>query len=214
MTIRSKESYLAELIDLRDKLKAFLSQIRDGKTSYYKEVSLKLRIMYCYKSGTAPLLKTIENLYGFEVFVAIMYTIEEQVRRGLLPASLADGLVFEQNNVVATWFHSGHELVRIFDALDREDILHGDQRFTYKRLIEVAADKLGGAHVDARVPEADLALHSEDLLINGLPVAQRALYDTAATTIELIDAIEAHASRGERNLFFRNKPTDTGSKAA
>jgi hypothetical protein len=77
MVTRSKESYLAEMIDLREKLKEFLSQIRDGKTSYYKEVSLKLRILYCRKSGTAPLLKTIEDLYGFEVFVAITYTIEE-----------------------------------------------------------------------------------------------------------------------------------------
>jgi len=214
MASRSKESYLAELLDLRDKLKVFLAQIQEGKTAYYKEVSLKLRIMYCRKSGTAPLLSTIEDLYGFEVFVAITYSIQEQVRRGLLPASLADGLVFEQNNVVTTWFESGHELVRIFDALDREDILSGNQRFTYRHLIEVAADKLGGAHVDAKVPEADLALHSDQLLINGLPVAQRALYDTAATTIAMIDALETHVTKGARNDFFRDKPSAAASKAA
>jgi hypothetical protein len=93
--------------------------------------------------------------------------------------------------------------------LDREDILYGKNRFTYKHLIEVAADKLGGAHVDANVPESDLALHSNDLLINGLPVAQRALFDTATTSIKLIDAIEEHAAKGERNECFRDKPSET-----
>lgn len=146
--------------------------------------------------------------------MAITYSIQEQVRRGLLPSSLADGLVFEQNNVVTTWFESGHELVRIFDALDREDILSGNQRFTYRHLIEVAADKLGGAHVDAKVAEADLALHSDQLLINGLPVAQRALHDTAATTIAMIDALERHVTKGARNDFFRDKPSPAESKDA
>ena len=46
MVKRTKENYLSELIDLGEKLNTYISLIKNGKTSYYKEISIKLRILY------------------------------------------------------------------------------------------------------------------------------------------------------------------------
>jgi hypothetical protein len=203
MATRTRDGYLSELLDIRDKLSEFLSHIRKGQLTYYKEVSIKLRILYCKKSGTEPLLKTIEQQYGFDILVVVTHSTAEKINRGVLPSSLGEGLVFEQINSVVTWFERGDEVVGIFDALNREEIFYRNQRFTYKHVIEVAADKMGGAHVDPKVPHQDLQLHSEELLIGGLPVAQRALYDTANTTIYLINAIEGFILKGEKYMFLK-----------
>jgi len=203
MAKRTREGYLAELLDVRAKLEDFLQQIGGGNLSYYKEIAIKLRILYCRKSGTNPLLMAIEDLYGFDTLVAVRWNMHEAIDRGLLPASLAEGLVFEQINSVVTWFEGGQLIVRIFEALDRPEVLYSDQRYSYRHIIEIAADKMGGAHVDSTVPQGDLALHSQDLLIGGLPVAQRALFDTARASVQLINAIQGMVSKAERYPFLR-----------
>jgi len=44
-------------------------------------------------------------------------------------------------------------------------------------------------HIDPKIDDRDLILHSNTLLIGGLPVAQRAIYDTARSTVILINII-------------------------
>ncbi|MFN8400434.1 MAG: hypothetical protein U0X74_10480 [Anaerolineales bacterium] len=199
---RTKEEYLSELYDIRDKLIDFSKKVSEGKGTYYKDIALKLRILYCLKSGTKPLLETIQNLFGFDIFVAVTYSVQEQVERGLIQKSLADGLVFQQINSVATWFERGHELENIFDALKRDEIFVQNYRYSYKKVIEVAADKMA-AHIDPKIPIKDLELHSSNLLVGGLPVAQRAIFDTARASILLITIIENFISNKQENHFIR-----------
>jgi len=201
----SDAGYLRELLDIRDKLTDFVGQVSSGKRSYYKDISAKLRILYCRKSSSDPLLKTISDKFNFDILAAIRYTIQEKVERGVYPASLAEGLVFEQINSVVTWFEGGDEIAGVLEAVDRDEVLLNGNRYSYKQIIEVAADKMVGAHVDPGVKDEDLALHSENLLIGGLPAAERALYDTAKASILLINAIEDHLKNGTTYPFIRSK---------
>src|SRR4030095_14721677 len=153
--------YLGELFDLRDKLRDFVARVGEGKTTYYKEIAIKLRILLCQKSRTEPLLSAVERQLVMQVVVAVRHSVQERIDKGLLPASLGEGLVFEQINSVATWFEQGHEIVPILAALERKEILIEGERHTYREVIEVAADKMGGAHVDRKVKDRDLVLHSE-----------------------------------------------------
>lgn len=196
--------YLGELFDLRDKLRDFVARVGEGKTSYYKEIAIKLRILLCQKSRTEPLLSAVERQLGMQVVVAVRYSVQERIDKGLLPASSGEGLVFEQINSVATWFEQGHEIVPILAALERKEILIEGERHSYREVIEVAADKMGGAHVDRKVKDHDLVLHSESLLIGGLPVAQRALFDTARACITLVDAIEDATANRKQFPFLRD----------
>ena len=199
----TKAGYLKELLDIRDKLNDFLSNIKSGKRTYYKDVSIKLRILYCAKSGTEPLIKTISDLYDFDVLVSVNYSIQEKIYKGLLPASLGDKLAFEQINSVVTWFERGNKLVPIIDALDRPEVLLRGNRYSYKNIIEVVADKMGGAHVDPEVKDEDLALHMDNLLIGGLPPAERALFDTARASIYVINSIEDYVTNGKNYQFVQ-----------
>jgi len=199
----SKEGYLKELLDIREKLDDFLTKINDGKRSYYKDISVKLRILYCTKSGTEPLLKTISELYDFDIYVAVIYSIQEKVDKGMIPPSIADSLVFEQINSVVTWFERGSELVPIFEAFERPEILLSGNKYSYKGIIEVVADKMGGAHIDPEVENKDLALHMDSLLIGGLPPAERALFDTARASIHLINLIEDFIENDNKSPFIK-----------
>jgi len=102
----TKEGYLIELMDIKEKLKDFIGQINAGRSTYFKEIALKLRILYCSKSGSPPLIKTICDIFSFDIQVYISYSTKEKIEKGLLPASLADGLIFEQVNSVVSWFES------------------------------------------------------------------------------------------------------------
>jgi len=186
----TKEGYLEELLDIREKLRDFIDFIDKGKLSYFKDISLKLRILYCKKSGTKQLISIIEELFSFNVKVFISYTMEELVQKGVVPESILKNLQVEQVNSVVTWFERGHEIVDIHTALLREEVLYNGKKHSYKRIIEVMADKMGGAHIDKAVDDNDLHLHSDSLLLGGLPIAQRALYDLARASVQLIDIIE------------------------
>ncbi len=88
------EGYLAELNDIKQKLSDFIEMVNKGNLSYFKDISLRLRVLYCDKSGTPALLKIISDLFRFDVVVFISYTIKEKVEMGRLPPSLAERLVF------------------------------------------------------------------------------------------------------------------------
>jgi len=160
MVKRTGQNYLNELIDLSEKLHTFVSFIKNGKPQYYKEISIKLRILYVDKSGEKCLLRKICQAYGFSVPVAIRYTAKEKVEKGIWPPSLAEGLVVEDINSVVSWLESGDEIIDVFDALEREEILINGRMYSYKKIIEFAADKLGGAHIDENLPDEDYSLHS------------------------------------------------------
>lgn len=205
MTILEKEDYFDELRDIKSKLSDFLDQIRGGNLSYFKDLSLKLRILYCNKSGTKALLTTIQQLYGFNIFVLVKWSMTEKVKRGLLPQSILEGLAVEQINSVAGWFDRGHEMVPIMDAVNKSDeILIQNKYYSYRDIFEAIADKMGGAHIDSSVPDNMLIPHSKNLLVLGLSIAQRAAFDTARTSIMLIDLISEYIETGEENIFIKN----------
>lgn len=202
MAKMTPEGYLEELKDINQKLSDFLGMVDKGNLSYFKDISLKLRVLYCDKSGTQSLLKVISDLFGFDVVVFVSYMIKEKVEMGRLPPSLAEGLNFSQKNSVVKWLERGDEEISVFKALERKEVLYGNEQHSYKDIIEVAADKMT-AHIDKTIKDKDVVLHDENLLIGGLPVAQRAIIDTARSTITLLDMILSFVEGGRQYRHIR-----------
>lgn len=203
MAILTKENYLEELNDIKVKLKDFISKVEGGNFSYIKEIALKLRILYCNKSGTGPLLKTIMELYGFSINVVIHFSVEELVQKGMLSESLAQGLQKNINSPI-TWFERGHELLPIFEAVDRKkDVFLDGNYYNYKDIFENITDKMGGAHLDKSIPNEKLIPHSKDILLGGLSVAERTVYDMARISVELINIINGYLKNGEQSDFIK-----------
>jgi len=201
MVTVSKEEYFDEILDIKNKLEDFIELINSGKTTYFKDLALKLRLLYIFKSGTKSLIKTISELYNINIRVFIQLTLHEKIEKGLLPSSLGESLIFEQINSVVSWFESGNEFVDVLDAINKNEVLIEGKRYSYKELIEYAADKMGGAHLDKKQDPKHLNMHSNDLLLGGLPIAQRAIYDTARASIELILLIEKYICNGQSSKF-------------
>lgn len=198
--------YFEELKDLGKKLQDFIAHFEKGEVSYYKDIAIKLRILYLFKSKAKPLLKTVSEIFGFKVKVFINYTISERIEKGLIPEDIGRGLlnslVIEINNNTANWFTKGKDLIDIFDALDRKEIFIGGKHYSYKEIIEYAADKMGGAHVDKHHDETHISMHlSDGFHIGGLPIAQRAILDTGRESITLINHIIDFIENGEESTF-------------
>lgn len=198
------EGYLAELKDINQKISDFLGMVDKGNLSYFKDISLKLRVLYCDKSGTQTLLKVISDLLGFDIVVFVSYTIKEKVEMGRLSPSLLDGLDFMQRNSVVKWLERGDEEMNIFKALERKEVSYGNEQHSYKEIIEVAADKMT-AHIDKTIKDKDIVLHDENFLVGGLPVAQRAIIDTARSTIVLLDMIFSFVESGKECRHLRTR---------
>ncbi len=199
MATLTNEGYLTELLDIKEKLEDFVILISQGRATYFKDVALKLRILYCKKR---PLLKEIELRFLVQCMVAIKYSIEEQVARGMLPASLLDGLHFQVKCNASTWFERGHELVPIWIALERDAVILTNESYSLRRIIEVMADRMGGAHIDQSVPDADLKLYNSQTQIGGFSLAESVLFDVARSSIKLIELIEDKLIGGNASRFI------------
>jgi hypothetical protein len=207
MATLTKEGYFANLMHIREVLINELKHLDEKQDMFYvAEIAIKLRILYIDKSGTEALLKTIEKLYGFKINVLVGLSIEEKVKKGILSESLSKGLIFNQTNSVISWFGGGHgpkDIVSIFDAINKNnEIKINNNNYSYKDIIETVADKMGGAHIDEKISDQKLIPFFNDILIGGLSPAFRAIYDTARSSIVLINIIESCVSSGTENEFL------------
>lgn len=208
VTITDNE-YLEQLFDIRKKLISFYDLIIEkNEITYIRDISIKLRILLIDKSGRKCLLKEIENILKIDIFVAIRYSLKEKVTKGLLPYSFLNGLIFNQTNSVADWFSIDQrtsEIISIFEALNRkEELVIDNKEFSYKELIETVADKMGGAHIDKTIDDEKLIPHNKFLLIGGMTVSDRAIFDTCKTIIELINQIEVFINDSKETNFIKS----------
>ena len=204
----SKEGYLEHLVDIRDKLNDFIELIDQGKLGYFKDISLKLRILYLKKSGTAPLLDTIEDLFDFEMTVWNSYSISEAIENGELPSTFPKPSM-EMHNGPLMWFGDmgkKKDKIKLIDAFKREKMtLINGHYFSVKRIVEVVADKMGGAHIDKKVDDIDLLPHSIQILLGNLNLANRIVYDVTRQTIKAIDLILEFIEKGYETEFIKKK---------
>ena len=196
MAERTKDDYLYELEEVRDKLVDYIDLMNQGKINYYKDAALKLRVLYCYKSGTPSLLKKVSDLFGFEFYVYIQISPQEL-------GIFKNPPIFEFNNSVLSWLDRGKQGALIFDAIKRHEIQVVDRKFSYKEIIEVVADKMV-AHIDPKIDDGHLELHSQQVLLFNLPIAQRAIYDTANTSIKVINIISDYIRHGTQSKFIKS----------
>lgn len=197
MATRTNAGYLEELWDLRLKLNDFVDFVNAGKATYFKDIALKLRVLYFDKSGTKALLKEVLDRHSIKVKVRVHDTVLEAIEKGLLPSSLADGLVVNISNTSISWFKLSGQgaIVSPFTALERKDILIHEHTYSYKEVIEVVSDRMA-AHVDETISDGHLRLHEMLLPLGSLPIAQQAIIDIARTSIELIDNLQEHILKG------------------
>ena len=210
MATLTNEGYLGYLFDIGDKLTDFTILVeQQGKINHINTISTDLRILFIDKSGKKCLIKEIEEILNIKIFVAIKYSIQEKVTKGLLPASLAEGLRVNQTNSVATWFDINQktcEVVPILDALNRqEELFINDVHYSYKTLIETVADKLGGAHIDRNISDEKLMPHTKEILIGGTTMSDRAILDTCRSAINLINKIKEFVQDGKESDFIKIK---------
>jgi len=186
MATLTKEDYLLELIDIALKLTDYSNLVKQGNDSYFKEMALKLRLLYIDKSRTKSLLRKVSGAHKLSILVWVIDTPEEQVAKGEMSPEMAASIILSLTNSVLTWFDSGSFQVDPFTALDRIDILLDDEQYSYREIIEVVADKKV-AHIDSTYPDRILKL--DEMVAMNLSGVHRVIFDTSETSIILINAI-------------------------
>lgn len=205
MATLTSAGYLDHLQKIQHKLSHFIDQVKKGEKHYLSDIALQLRILYLQSSGTQPLIKTIEDLFSIKASVYILWSLKDQVDRGVVPASSAEGNVFEQINSSAAWFENGNEMVNVLMAINRANqIKIGNKTFSVRDIIAVYANKLGGAHIDTAVKDADLLPHDQTFLIGGLSSADSAIFHAAKGSVELIERILQFIHDDKDNQFIKH----------
>jgi hypothetical protein len=195
MSPKTGEFHFSELVEIRGRLQDLLKCVSNGDTGSYREIALTLQKMFCPK-GDAPLLKRVEDAFGFDILTAIHYSPQEEVDLGLIPAALAGDTTNKRVNNVSTWFRCGHELINILDAAERDEVVMGGRSYSYKQVIDITL-QMGAKS------EADLNLGSP--LLDALPIVQRTLFDLARTSIQLVDIMEKRVKNGKYYPYFRTR---------
>lgn len=195
------EGYLNHLEDIHNKINDFINLVNQGKTSYLIDIALKIRLLYMDKSGSPALLKKIQEIYNIEIIVWVRPTIVELIEKGELPESLRPAIYF--HNPATRWLDKGREKQDLISAFQRESqVIIDEHSYSIKKIIEVVADKMGGAHLDQKVSDKDLILHNDDIMLANLNFANRTIYDTAITTLEIIKLILDKIKFGKNSEFI------------
>ena len=102
-----------------------------------------------------------------------------------------EGVMDEIINPLPCWFGPGHEMMELLDAINKPNQIKLDlEYYSLADLIEVFADKMGGAHIDKNISMRDIKPHSHNLLIGGATVANRIIYDASRYIVTLIEKVE------------------------
>jgi len=198
----TKEDYFHHLMIIHDRLHEYVSKMQDGKLSYIIDAAQKLRILYMVKSKRNPLLKTLQELYGFDLMVRKPRTMSD-----LPPGFPAPS--FGVMSGPTMWFAPGPNKMGIIDAFHMDGAVSiNGKSSSVKRIAEVIADQMGGAHIDPEVKDDDLLPHSRVYTIGGgLTAAEAIILDTAIATITAIDMVASFVDTGSENDFLKRRPT-------
>ena len=197
MASLTKDNYFAELLDIKEKISDFLVLIQNGKINYFKELSAKLRIFYCDKSGKSSFLKILQKNFLFEAFVLTSDLMDE--------FNKMSNLQFSLNNNAISWFDFGNKFIPVLESINQNNIFYSGNYHSYKIIIEVMSEKMGGVHIDSKIKDEDLVLHCPSFLIGNLPTAKRALYDLAKGTLKLMEYIIDYIKLDKESDFIRKK---------
>jgi hypothetical protein len=143
-TITDKE-LLEKLIQQEDFLRSEVSEYQSGKTHFAYKIAATLRTIFHKTTMSSPILPDLANKYGCPFML-----------RGRIPpknAILYLGFVFGTNKDPAIIL-SAPTLVPMTFADCWNSVVYIDPVAAYTRsqLVLWAANKLGGAHVDPKIP--------------------------------------------------------------
>jgi hypothetical protein len=197
-----KEDYIEHLNRINRNLILFYELVLKGNKDLIQDLALKIRILYMKKSGTEPLLKTIQNLFGFKFKVWVRESPKEELRRKGLE-HLIESMSFSYFNEIMFWLESGNQKAEIIEAFHRSDSLNiGKFSYSAKELIELVADKLGGAHIDPKLNEKALIPQSNQINFEGYNMYEYFILKTTKQTIEINKVILEYISQGKQSEFI------------
>jgi hypothetical protein len=153
------------------------------------------------KSGTPALFKKIQQIFGFEIIVWVKPTIVELIEKGELSESLRPSSIIY--SPALTWLNRGREKQDLISAFQRDaQVIIDNHSFSVKKIVEIVADKMGGAHIDKKVADKDLILHKNDILFNNFNIANKIIFETARTTVEIIGLILEKIENGKESDYI------------
>ncbi len=204
-----KEGYIFELFDLKNKLNNFIEYIKQGESTYIKEVAVKLRMLYSDvnrisqspNNAQKSLIEIIAELFNIkiEVYTKSFSIIQRMKEKGIpLPTIRVE-------SAAATWFERGDTLTDIKAALSKELIYYYGREYSFTELFRIVADKLGGCHIDKFVDDNVIKLYSEQLYISGSQVLIKSMLDMAIALVKLIEMIEEFINNGKESRFVKKK---------
>lgn len=183
------QDYISHLNSIHRKLIFFLDSINQGNHDLIVDLALKLRILYINKSGTKPLFSTIEHFLNVKIKVWVRETFEEEMKRKGLE-DLIGSITFGYFNEIDFWLEKGTYKVGIIEAFNRpKSIIIGEHSYSAKEIVEIVADKLGGAHIDHKLDVRTLTPQTRSISFGRLNTSEHIIIQTTIQTIKIIEIL-------------------------
>jgi hypothetical protein len=197
-----KEDYIKHLNSINKRLILFYELAVNGNKDLIEDLALKIRILYMRKSGTEPLLKIIQNLFGFNFHVWVRETFEEELKRKGLE-HLSESMSFGYSNQIEFWIEDGDSKIEIIEAFNRPNSLKiGKFSYSAKEIIEIVADKLGGAHIDPKLNERSLAPQTQNIQFGIFNMSEHFILETTKQTIVINKLILEYVLNNKQSEFI------------
>jgi len=199
------QDYIEHLLSIHRKLVFFLEAINDGNHDLIVDLALKLRILYMKKSRTEALFTMIERSLKIELKVWVRETFEEELRlKGL--EYLIDKHSFGCFNEIDFWLEKGKYKIGLIEAFNRPNSLKiGKHSYSTKQIVEIVADKLGGAHIEPRLDKRTLKPQTRSITFGRLNTSEHVILQTTIQTIKIIETLLDFINTGNDSEFIEMK---------
>ena len=183
------QDYISHLTSIHRKLVFFLDSFNQGNHDLIVDLALKLRILFMNKSGTKALFSKIEQNLNIEIKVWVRETFEEELKRKGLE-HLIDKHTFGYFNEIDFWLEEGTYKISLIEAFNRpKSIKIGEHNYSAKEIVEIVADKLGGAHIDPKLDARSLTPQTRSISFGSLNTSEHIIIQTTFQTIKIIEIL-------------------------
>jgi hypothetical protein len=157
------------------------------------------------KSGTKALFTTIEEYLNIEIKVWVRETYEEELKRKGLE-ELIDKHSFGYFNEIDFWLEQGTYKIGLIEAFNRpKSIKIGEHSYSSKEIVEIVADKLGGAHIDPKLDLRTLTPQTRSISFGNLNPSEHIIIQTTIQTIKIIEMILDYVNLKSKSNFIEER---------
>jgi len=197
------QQIIDELATIWLRLKEAREKYHAGDKSRIADSMLQLRKLYLDKGGKS-VLKLTQDRFNFTFTVFDFPTLFEEFENDpdFLKETKNSLLHYIHGNHIS-WLDNGERTKPLLEVLNKKIFITTGTEFSAKDIIEIIADKMGGAHFDENIPDEKLKLFTTIAMFGEVNQTIQLIESMINTSILILDILLNYLLFGVKTVYIK-----------